>query len=419
MILKYLDYPYLSYKTKKNFMTRVQPAHIESASPSWTLLMQSGVLVDCRVNQSLGRLLREDFGLSEELLNDVEAIILNGEPVDDPNLTPVAAHSRLALAAGLPGVAGMAVKKNSPLKALRNSITSRGDELDLPHVAGRIVLALYSLTIKRLGPFFLKRGVWVTGKQLTFYGRFALDDIVNLGYITLKVEEWLKELEREPGQLYYLTATLASLANENEFKLSTNKEPKAKDDCADCPVGCIDQKKKGWHRHAAELAELWGLAPQDEQLQALSEEYRYICDDMGLEAFEISGAVSLAQKGTSTPKTVEGVRTLLDHLRQETLLGRLMAMGRETTAKFFDLKNLVSLGLQKQSPYPPEDTALLDTLGLCERAASRFLNNPEALTAAGQIFEASYGITFEPQTLAQIGALVLSLEQDFDQKTGR
>jgi hypothetical protein len=164
------------------------------------------VLVDCQVDQSLDGLLREDFNLTSDDLRQIEAVILDGNSVDDPTSAVVRDGCRLALAAGLPGVAGMALKKNSPLKGLRNSITLREDQLPATSRPGRICLALYSLVLNTLGARFLRRGVWITRRQLTRYAAFNLTDQISSGQDRLTVAEFLEGATKEPRELYYLSA---------------------------------------------------------------------------------------------------------------------------------------------------------------------------------------------------------------------
>lgn len=155
--------------------------HISAPSASWNLLFQSAVRVRCSVNIPLSRLLREDFALTEDAIASVDSFLLDGMPVDLPEQALVTADCRLALAAGLPGIAGLALKSGSAVKAMRAGISHPGINADgtnapMPPRPGTITLALYSLALPALAPHFLKRGIAVTVAQLLRYGRFAPDD---------------------------------------------------------------------------------------------------------------------------------------------------------------------------------------------------------------------------------------------------
>lgn len=149
--------------------------HIERASPSWKLIMQSGVGLSVTVGIPLADFLSSELGLSAKSQVFIDSVILDGMPVDDPTTAIVADGSRLALAAGLPGIAGLAMKRNSAVKALRGPITHMKKEEPKPQ-PGRITLALYSLVLPALGGHFLQKGLLVTPAQFSRYARFAPDD---------------------------------------------------------------------------------------------------------------------------------------------------------------------------------------------------------------------------------------------------
>lgn len=162
---------------------------------SWNLILQSGVGIDCTVNTPLRSVLREDFSLTDEQLAPIDCFLLDGMPVDEPEQALVAEGSRLALAAGLPGIVGLALKRNSGVKALRAGIShpmnagASGEDSDGLNGAvaadtaentrqrgpgrGRIILALYSLALPQLAPHFLRMGIYASPAQVLRYSRFA------------------------------------------------------------------------------------------------------------------------------------------------------------------------------------------------------------------------------------------------------
>jgi len=142
------------------------------ASPTWGLILQSGVRVACTVGIPLHLLLRQELELTEDQLRPVDALILDGMPVDDPEKTIVPDGARLALAAGLPGIAGLAMKKGSAVRGLRSGIThaSGGEAAPCP---GTICLSLYSLVLPLLAGHFLHRGVIAQAAQILRYVRLA------------------------------------------------------------------------------------------------------------------------------------------------------------------------------------------------------------------------------------------------------
>jgi hypothetical protein len=386
---------------------------INPAGSGWALLMQSGVLVDCRVNQSLDNLLRDDFNLSDSDIAGLEALILDGSSVDDTKIALVRPHSRLALAAGLPGVAGMALKKNSALQGLRNSITYKAEEMPAESQPGQICLALYSLVLARLGHRFLARGIWITAKQLLRYAAFNQKDLVQRGAETITIDKLIEEVSSDPMDLYFLKAQINP--SDNQDKLSDKKSPKTDPSCRNCPIGCQKPQKTGWSRHEEELAQLWGLDPQTPGIKDLAGDFKRLSNDLGLEAFELSGSLALVLSGTQAPRTLESVRHLFQELYNDTALGHLMGMGRSATALAFGLDPSTLTGPQKKSPHSPAITAFLDSLGICEQAAGPLMNQ-EALSALGEILSARYGRLFVWKELQDMGQKVLSGEEEFGRK---
>ena len=124
---------------------------LESASQSWNLIMQSGVSVPCTVGIPLKTLLREEFGLTPEQTGRIDVMLLDGKPVDAPERVIVPHGARLALAAGLPGIAGLSMKSGSAVRGLRPGITFREDDANaVAPQPGNVVLALFSLALDLL-----------------------------------------------------------------------------------------------------------------------------------------------------------------------------------------------------------------------------------------------------------------------------
>ncbi len=149
--------------------TSAAHVHVTSPAPALNLILQSGVLLPCRTGISLHTLFAHDLAVPAHVLERITVFFLEGKPVD--NLETAFAHEgcRIALAAGLPGAAGLAMRLGSPLAGLRPGIT----HLDKTHVAVKehsyITLALFSLSMPMLAPHFLAQGVYVTPAQLEQY----------------------------------------------------------------------------------------------------------------------------------------------------------------------------------------------------------------------------------------------------------
>lgn len=184
--------------------------HIPKADPAWKLLMQSGVAIKCTVGIYLDRMLSREFELSDKQIAPIDAIILDGMPVDEPEETVVPGFSRLALASGLPGIVGLSVKKGSAVRGLRSGITHNKILNEAPEL-GEITLSLYSLTLPLLAGHFLARGVLLEPDQVIRYSQFAPEDELLLNGRPGKAKELKKALSKLPAaSRIKLTATVMS-----------------------------------------------------------------------------------------------------------------------------------------------------------------------------------------------------------------
>ncbi|MGL4209551.1 MAG: hypothetical protein ACRCTY_09225 [Candidatus Adiutrix sp.] len=193
-------------KKEMNPLWAKKSLHLKNPSQSWALIMQSGVTLKKKVGIPLATFMSEELLLTDEQINLAETLLLDGMPVDDPASAIVNNGSRLALAAGLPGIAGLAMKKNSGVKALRGSITHTSCEPLCPRM-GQVTLALYSLVMPLLAPHFLKEGVWVRLRQLQRYGNFAPLDLCQTYVGPMTVVDFLNhELKSKTIDEFFLTA---------------------------------------------------------------------------------------------------------------------------------------------------------------------------------------------------------------------
>jgi len=141
------------------------------------LLLQQGFMVKAQVGSSIKSLLCRQFGLSPEYFeNRIQTIFLDGKPVDNVDSATVKQGSTLALSAALPGLAGATLRRGGFYAPMRSQISHREEAAPEPHHEGMIFLKLFNLLLKELGPFFLKRGIWVKGKDLSDLFKRQSDD---------------------------------------------------------------------------------------------------------------------------------------------------------------------------------------------------------------------------------------------------
>jgi hypothetical protein len=145
--------------------------------PNFFPLLQQGFMVKAQVDCTIKTLLCQQLGLNPEYLETrIQTIFLDGRPVDDVNSATVMEGSTLALSAAMPGLVGATLRKGSYYASMRSQISYRGMATSKSPHKGVILLKLFNLILKELGPIFLKQGVWVNGKDISDFFTRQSDD---------------------------------------------------------------------------------------------------------------------------------------------------------------------------------------------------------------------------------------------------
>jgi hypothetical protein len=143
---------------------QVEPALIP---PCFTPLFSRGVQVSACLECSLKDLMCRQIGLAEDYLeNRVQTVFLNGHPVDDVNRATVGKGATVALSAAMPGLAGAVLRKGGVLATLRKNITYRNDASARETCEGKVIVKLFNMTTREVGPLLLARGIWMEGTEL-------------------------------------------------------------------------------------------------------------------------------------------------------------------------------------------------------------------------------------------------------------
>lgn len=130
-------------------------------------LFGKGVELECRVGCSIRDVLCGQLGVEADYLdNRVQTVFLNSKAVDDVDNTVVSDGAVLALSAAMPGLAGATLRKGGHLAAMRSQISHETGATCATGGTGRIILKLFNLLLKELGPHFLARGVRVRGESM-------------------------------------------------------------------------------------------------------------------------------------------------------------------------------------------------------------------------------------------------------------
>jgi hypothetical protein len=124
-------------------------------------LLQMGFFMEAPESCSVRDFLQGPCRLDGEYLSRmVQAVFLDGKPVDDIDAAVLTDNCVLALSGPLPGLVGAVMRRNSPYSSFRDSISYDGERTAS---GGKCLvrLKLFNLLIRDLGPVFLERGILV------------------------------------------------------------------------------------------------------------------------------------------------------------------------------------------------------------------------------------------------------------------
>ena len=138
-----------------------------SRSSGFYGLLQKGVMVEARVGRSIGAILREDFGVLPEVIQEkISTIFLDRKPVDDIESATVKGGAVLALSGAMPGLVGATLRRGGAYRSLRATITYREEDRSCPCEPGFFCLKLFNVLLQELGSPLLERGVFMTAAEL-------------------------------------------------------------------------------------------------------------------------------------------------------------------------------------------------------------------------------------------------------------
>jgi len=140
-------------------------------NPIFFRLLQNGFAVETEVGCSVRTFLFEILGLDTGYIEKrIQTIFLDGETVDDIDTAIVRDGSILALSGAMPGLIGAVLRKGSYYAPMRREISHKKEIESTSSQKGRVIVKLFNLVNRELGPFFFERGVWV--------GKSDLNDIL-------------------------------------------------------------------------------------------------------------------------------------------------------------------------------------------------------------------------------------------------
>jgi hypothetical protein len=141
-------------------------------------LLGEGILIKGPGGESVEDFLLKAAAVSPAYLKErVQTVFLNGKALDDFSTARVADGDSLALSAAMPGLAGAVLRRGGFYAAMRRQISHEAQTQIAAAGEISVILKLFNMVARELGPEFLKQGILVSGVQLRNFverqGRWA------------------------------------------------------------------------------------------------------------------------------------------------------------------------------------------------------------------------------------------------------
>lgn len=149
-----------------------------AVAPAFAGLLRQGVGVWLAAPKPVRDFLLEDVGLDlEYATHRVPGLFLNGVAVDDWETAQVAPGDEVALSGTMPGLAGIALRRGSPLKGFRADLAVVFRTQDA--APGVVVLRPFNFVAQDLAQPLLARGVRLAGDALAVYVQARADELAS------------------------------------------------------------------------------------------------------------------------------------------------------------------------------------------------------------------------------------------------
>lgn len=171
-------------------------------------LLERGFKVEIASSLSIRELLCHHFGISRDYVdNRIQTIFLDGKPVDNVDTAWIENGSKLALSAAMPGLVGAVFRKGGFYASLRDTISYTKTENPVFKAAGEMILKLFNMVAKELGPDLLAKGIRIEGHVFqNFILRNAADLKTRCSSVHLNDDEIavtkLKEINWEDREVF-------------------------------------------------------------------------------------------------------------------------------------------------------------------------------------------------------------------------
>jgi len=141
-------------------------------------LTERGFKLQIKTGLTIRELLCQHLSITEDYVdNRIQTIFLDGKPVDDVDTASLENGSTLALSAAMPGLVGITLRKGGFYASLRSNISYTKPQTSMAKDEGEIILKLFNMVAKELGPKLLSTGIRIDGNA---FQNFVLRNLEEL-----------------------------------------------------------------------------------------------------------------------------------------------------------------------------------------------------------------------------------------------
>lgn len=124
--------------------------------------LQKGVWMEFRPGETVTAFIQRVLSLDyDRMKGEVQTLILNNGCVDEPDSTELIPGDTLVLSGAMPGLVGAMLRSDSPIKAMRQTLSRDASSRRLPVEGNRIRLKLFNTILSQYKERILSLGFYM------------------------------------------------------------------------------------------------------------------------------------------------------------------------------------------------------------------------------------------------------------------
>ena len=134
--------------------------------PIFYQLLSKGFVLYVQTGCTVKELLCGQLGIKDDYLEErIQTIFLDNKTVDDVDSSVIGKGSILSLSAAMPGLLGATLRKGGWYAPMRSQISHDNNIVPDTNKKGEVIIKLFNLIVRELGPLFLEQGIYVKGQD--------------------------------------------------------------------------------------------------------------------------------------------------------------------------------------------------------------------------------------------------------------